>query len=155
MRYRTEARFVHSRDALYVLVKCFDPSPASIPACAPAYKGGDIIELYLDPGRTRSNWLRFTVESGGAALAGTPEVRDWPADWHWAVATESNCWVVEMAIPFRSLQLAKFPPKPGSRWGMNVTRQKRPRVGLPKEASTWSLLRFGFKDPTRFGTLTF
>jgi hypothetical protein len=62
-------------------------------------------------------------------------------------------WIVELAIPFRSL--VAEPPQVGSQWRANFLRIDRP-PGAPRELSAWSPTgRPLFHVPERFGVIEF
>lgn len=115
----------------------------------------DLLEVFLDPGRTRENFFHLGINAKEVIADESKRQGDiFNPDWRRAARMETNAWVVEMAIPFTQLVEAdQFTgtPLPHERWGLNVCRNQNE----PKEMSNWSLCHAGWHEPESFGALVF
>ena len=85
--------------------------------------GNDVVNVFIDPFYDRRNGLSFTLNSIGARSDGQQIGNQYNSDWnpiwdHGAGQFEGG-WVVEMALPFRSL---RYRPGRAQIWGLNVLR---------------------------------
>lgn len=104
----------------------------------------DCVELFLQP--PGKPYFHFAANSGTGTFEGVGKGSDWNGDWECASRRGEASYIVEMAIPFASLESS-----PEGEWHANFTRC-RPQA---KELSTWSGLRGGFHQPEAFGILRF
>ncbi len=121
----------------------------------------DVIELFLDPGRTESRYFHFMTAPGGARYDArhSPEfgreIGLYTPDWTVATHVGDTFWAVEMKIPFAELA---FPggfigtPRPGDQWGINFCRDQ----SYLNEWSFWSPTRDrSFHRPAQIGVAVF
>ncbi|NLO74530.1 MAG: hypothetical protein GX100_10570, partial [candidate division WS1 bacterium] len=125
------------------------------------YTREDVIELFLDPGKTTKTAFHFMSNPAGcrydsAMGEGAPsESFDYQADWQQVPGRAKGAWTMEMKIPFRELVLpGKLlgTPQPGDQWGMNFCRARYP---VAREFSSWSPTYAGFGNRASFGHVYF
>jgi len=153
---RTVVRIMYDEDNLYFSAYAYDSSPQEIIMRSMARDGplftGDVIGLWLDPGPTRRDAYYFQVgPSGGRndslTLNNSTELEEWNPIWAAEARVVEDGWIVEAAIPFRSLSFTE-----GADWGMEVSRQIRRR----NEEVRWSTRNrtLDFTDVSQAGTIT-
>ena len=149
---RTEVRMCYDDKFIYVAAVCFDNDNYIIQTLkrdAFSFWRGDAFSLVLDPINEKTNAFSFGVNpanvqteaiiSGNTGRRGdrssrNPSIRGinsaWDNKWFSAVKTHSDRWVVEIAIPFKSLRY----DEDKRTWGVNFLR------GEPETNSfhTWS-----------------
>ncbi|MDX9858828.1 MAG: DUF5916 domain-containing protein [candidate division Zixibacteria bacterium] len=117
--------------ALYIAFKC--KTPNRYPDCrreTRESRSGDEVSLFLDTFFDRQTAYRFTVSCGNvqsdAVLSanGREENITWDGVFESAVYVDTGIFIVEMAIPWSSLQFDKGAPA----WGFNLER-KIPKQG--------------------------
>jgi hypothetical protein len=129
----TEVRVLYDADAIYFGILCMDRAPGSIVATQLTRDAeldvDDYIAIVLDPFSDRRNGFFFMVNPAGARADGqisnnSEETNlDWDGIWTAAARKTERGWVVEIAIPFKTLRF-----KPGlTTWGLNVERQIKRR----------------------------
>jgi len=149
--------FLVCRDAANLYVGARLPKLAGMPLKAdvtlrdgPVWED-DAIEVFLDPGRTKTRYYQFIVNAAGTQWDSAGKDGAWNASWRAAVlARESDdFWSVEMQIPFAALGGA---PAEGDVWGLNVAWDRR--TPLPLDCS-WAAMDAGYHAPERFCELGF
>jgi carbonic anhydrase/acetyltransferase-like protein (isoleucine patch superfamily) len=175
-KFPTEARLCWDETHLYVSFSCQDSDiwGTYTKRDEPLYDE-EVVELFLCPSANLAHYFEFEVSPRNTVFdakvfspAGDRRMmvvdREWDAaGMRTAVRVSGTLdrrddhdigWIVEMAIPFKSLGLAG-PPKPREEWRMNLYRIERGEV---TEFSAWSPTLKSppdFHVPTRFGTLVF
>ena len=87
--------------------------------------GDDLVEIMLDPGRTRSDYYQLAINAYGSTYdsarrrGGTQNDKSWDGEWASAAHIADGYWSLEMAIPFHNLGIS---PEVGSTWGINICR---------------------------------
>ena len=154
---RTVLRIMYDENNLYFGVYAYDSEPELVTIRTMARDGaiwaGDNILILLDPGMTRRNAYAFQIgPSGGRQdalrLNNSEELNQWDTIWSVRARLVSDGWVVEIAIPFRSLSYL-----PGqSDWGFEFARSIRRK----NENLRWASLNpaLAFTDVSQSGTLT-
>lgn len=158
--YRTEVRLAYDTDNLYVAFRCEEPRLDALATAVTARDDekiwqDDTVELFLDPGRTKRSFFRYSVNAGGAVLDGRGYnndadgvryqnlllINDWRSfDKGWdgpctlKTGREAGAWTVEMAIPWSSLGVKKG--RKGQRIGLQLARTH----ANPYEESAWLTL---------------
>jgi hypothetical protein len=144
---RTELWFAFDDDNVYVTLRCFETEPDRVVAKemrrdhTSIWSGDDIVSFAFDTFRDRRNGVEFTVNSiGGRQDGQTTNERQWNGDWNtiwdFKVGRFEGGWIVETAIPFKSL---RYRPGVDQVWGFNVFRTNRWKnelsflIPVPKE----------------------
>ena len=174
--YETEAKLCWDDKYLYVAFFCIDPDiwGTYTKRDEPIYDQ-EVVEIFLNPACDLADYFEFQVSPRNVIWDGkihNPDGRPGPNyryDDKWncqglltgvrVVGTVDDrtdvdeCWTVEMAIPFASID--RKTPGDGERWRGNLYRIDR---GEKDEYSCWSpTLREppAFHIPSRFGWLVF
>jgi hypothetical protein len=130
---RTEIWLAFDADNLYVTFRNFESQPQRIVAKemrrdhSTVWSGDDIVSFFLDTFYDRRNGVEFTVNAiGGRQDGQTTNERqyngDWNTIWDFAVGRFDGGWIVETAIPFKSL---RYRPGIEQTWGFNAFRTNR------------------------------
>jgi hypothetical protein len=118
------------------------------------WRGGDSVEICIDPDHTQRSCFNFVLYSNGAfgeGIANPGVDRNWDAPWRQACSLTETGWQGEAAVPFASLKRAGAPAA-GEVWGFDfVDGRRTPALWL----SHWS-----FRGPVwhrfdNFGHLRF
>jgi hypothetical protein len=124
---RTEVYVLYDRDALYVGARLFDTAPhlvnARILRQGQPIGSDDRFFVHIDPFNNRRSGYLFGVNPNGVRFDGifegvTQRQFDWDGIWQAAARVTPEGWVVEIAIPFKTLS---FDPM-ASAWRMNFAR---------------------------------
>jgi hypothetical protein len=153
---RTVVRVLYDEDNLYFGIYAYDQNPEDMLIRAMSRDGqigtGETVRIIVDPGMTRRNGFTFQVgPSGGRIDAIIQNNNTSLAEWDtiWAVRTRvvEDGWIVEIAIPFRSLTYERD----AADWGFELTRQIRHK----NETVRWSNYspNIDFTDISGAGTL--
>jgi len=146
----TEARVAYDRETLYISIVACDQHVRQIIVNELLKdfntSDGDVVGVVLDTFYDRRNGYEFATNPRGAKWDAqmTNEGREVNANWDgvWSVKTRiiGDGWVVEMAIPFRTL---KFREGNQLVWGINFMRRLRRK----NEESYWAPI------PRMFGSI--
>ena len=135
--------------SLYVAFRCPHPKGAELLCEATEHDGrtwlDDSIEVFVDPGRRRSDYYQLCVNYRGVLRDSLRTDTSWESGARAAVKQAEDAWTIELAIPYDSLGIDLGV---GGSWGMNLVYNNR-ALG---ETSTWSL--DGFHMPGRFGAVS-
>jgi hypothetical protein len=152
----TEARFLFDEDNLYVGVICYDSDAENIVVNELeedfGYVSGDIFTLAIDSlHNLQSSFLFVTNPAGAKAdLQASPGVfnSDWDGVWDVQVRRNSEGWIAEFVIPFKTL---RFSNATSQEWGINMNRN----ILRINEESDWSPfpVRFDLSRVSQHGTL--
>jgi len=108
---------------LYVSAICYDGGKRVIQTLKRdvGHWESDGFAIVLDPVNERSNGFVFGVNAGGAQMEGLVSANgtseEWDAKWYSQITQYENYWVVEMAIPFKSIRYDQ-----NLKWGVNFVR---------------------------------
>lgn len=145
---QTYAFFSMDADNLYIAVRCLQPNEPvfrntnQVQVQAGVPWGEDIVEILLDPrgipDGTSGDIYCLQVKPNGLLVARKGCLTDppmgpsepWISQAQVATGQEPNGWVVELAIPLTSFDVAT----PNNLWGCNITRQD----AANGEYSSWS-----------------
>ena len=144
---RTELWLAFDADNVYVTFRCFETEPDRVVAKemrrdnTSIFTGDDNVSFFFDTFRDRRNGFEFTVNSIGGRIDGqTTGERQWNGDWNtlwdFRVGRFEGGWIVETAIPFKSL---RYRPGVDQIWGFNAFRTSRWKhelsflIPVPKE----------------------
>src|SRR6185503_453670 len=109
---RTEVLVLYDRDALYIGVRLYDSEPnlinARILSQGQAIGSDDRFFVHIDPFNTRRSGYLFGVNPNGVRYDGifegvTQRQFDWDGIWQAAANVTPDGWVLEIAIPFKTL----------------------------------------------------
>jgi len=164
--FDTRFQVAYDDEALYVGVIAEEPDPGAI-TVHQRERDGDVwrdddVELFIDANHDRSTYHQFAVNLASVqydAIGGPGHGQfgdlKWNGQWQARARIGAGGYVVEFAIPFKTLGVAA--PKPGDTWGLNVCRQRvAPTETWPEPMlSAWSIPYANFHVPTHFGDLTF
>jgi hypothetical protein len=138
---RTEVRVLYDAERLYIGAYLHDRAPDDIVVndirkdFTPEQQ--DVFEVILDTFHDRRNGYIFSTNLAGAradrqvANEGREINTSWDGLWTVQTRRVDDGWVVEMAIPFRTL---RFDFSRATSWGINFSRRIRRR----NEVSFWS-----------------
>jgi hypothetical protein len=154
---RTVARLMFDDNNLYIGIYAYDSDPDQLVLRTLQRDGqvwsGDNIFVTLDPGPTWRNAYTFQIGASGGRqdalrLNNTRELNAWDTIWSVQTQIVSDGYIVEMAIPFRSLS---YPAGP-SDWGLEIGRTVR----RTNESIRWSTVdpAANFADVSQAGILT-
>ena len=130
---RTEIWLAFDEDNVYVTFRNFESQPDRVVAKemrrdhSTVWSGDDIVSFLFDTFHDRRNGVEFTINSiGGRQDGQTTNERQWNGDWNtiwdFAVGRFEGGWIVETAIPFKSL---RYRPGADQTWGFNAFRTNR------------------------------
>lgn len=129
---QTVVKLLHDRNNLYISVWC-EQDPKTVRATQRVRDArldpDDRVEILFDPFQNRRTAYFFQVGAGGSlgdaivSANGSRFNKPWDALWRARARTTDDGWIVEAAIPFRSI-----PRKEGAAaWGFNLRRVMRDR----------------------------
>jgi hypothetical protein len=127
-RDAVDARLVHDGSRLYLRIVSDEPRPHSIrpfqERTEPERWSQASVEMYLTREWGQDPWYHFIVDTSGRTYDAKRFERQWdpPEGWHGRSRAEGDKWVLEVAIPFASLELAE--PGAGSKLGLKLCRYK-------------------------------
>ena len=107
----------------------------------------DCVVFLLQPDPGHSRHYQMAVSAGGAKFDQQDYDYAFAPDWDVATRVTDKGWNVEIAFPFRALEVT---PRPGMKWGGNFCRLYRMNR-LPY--STWSHMPRNWHDPKGYGVL--
>lgn len=135
----TEVQATYDDKNLYFAVTCIETVPGDniIESLRRDFSFGqnDNFLLFLDTYNDQTNGFSFGASAGGAQWDGLQSdggsvSLDWDCKWEMVVKHYDGFWIIEMGIPFRSLQF-----KEGvDQWGVNFSRLDLKR----NEKSAWA-----------------
>ncbi|MBI4479803.1 MAG: carbohydrate binding family 9 domain-containing protein [Acidobacteria bacterium] len=144
----TEFRVVYTPTTLYIGVICFDGDPSGILANERRRDGNlendDSVTIVLDTFHDHRNSYKFTTNPLGTqqdALVtdeGNNSNENWDEKWDVAAHINSEGWVAEFAIPFKSVRVPES--EDGMTWGLDMQRSIRRK----NESTSWDNFRRGF-----------
>ncbi len=153
---RTEARFLFDEDNLYVGVFCYDSDPRNIVVNELeedfGYVSGDIFTVAIDSLHNLQSSVLFVTNPAGAKAdfqAGlTGFNTDWDGVWDVQVTQNSEGWIAEFVIPFKTL---RFSSATSQEWGINMNRN----ILRINEESDWTPIpiRWDLSRVSQYGTL--
>ena len=135
---QTEVWVLFDSETLYVAARCWDSQPSRMVANemrrdSYAMYGNENFAVLLDTFYDRRNGFSFMTNPLGGLFDQTITAErtgnvDWNTVWDVQTSRFDQGWILEMAIPFKSL---RYSTEAGQNWGINFTR----RVGWKNETS--------------------
>ncbi len=127
---KTQVQLIYNEQYLYIAAVCFEKKSGRyvIPSLKRDfnYQRSDAFAVYLDPANDKTNGFNFTVSPLGVQREGliangglNGVSTNWDNKWFSAVKVYDDKWVVEIAIPFKTLRYNAN----NLVWGMNFSRQ--------------------------------
>lgn len=110
---KTEVKVVFDDDFLYFGIVCQDPTPGKYIVESLKrdwdWRATENVSIYIDPFDDRTNGFNFSVspynaQREGLISAGADVTSDWDNKWYSEVTNFDDKWVVEIAIPFKTLR---------------------------------------------------
>lgn len=132
----TEAYIFYDDENIYFAFRCYDSQPDKIKAIVEnrdLLRSSDRIGFMLDTFHDKRTAYMFVVSAKGIQADATclesrggggrrgPSTRDynWNGIWYSAASMFDDGWILEVAIPFKTL---RYPNKPAQTWGLNLGR---------------------------------
>ncbi len=138
----TEVRLTYDENFIYIGAILYDDGEnriiQSLRRDNDSHWNSDGFTVIFDPINNKSNGFVFGVNAGGAQMEGTANSQgnetnvdlNWDNKWMSEIGQYENMWVVEMAIPFKTLRYNSS----STSWGINFVRNDMKR----NIYSTWS-----------------
>jgi hypothetical protein len=137
---KTEVMLTYDDDFLYIAAYCYDEVKGDFVVQSLkrdfAYPNNDIFSVYIDPFNDRTNGFCFGVSplnvqrEGSIQYGGGMGINtSWDNTWFSEVTHHNGLWMVEMAIPFKTLRFNEN----NKTWRINFGRQDLKR----NENSSW------------------
>jgi len=153
-RVRTDVRMTYDGTNLYLLAVCFHavPGPYFVESLRRDFVFGknDNFLLFMDPFDDQTNGFSFGANAAGAQwdgimYEGGKVDLSWDNKWASEVKNYDDKWILEMAIPFKTIRYKKGI----TRWGINFSRldlkttEKSSWAPVPRQFPTASLAYTG------------
>ena len=137
---RTDIRFLHDSDHLYLAVRCYDGAPEHILSTTSERDArlevDDHVELYFDTFHDGRNAFFFQLNAAGSngdaliANNGAHFNKPWDGIWEGRATIDAQGWSAEFAFPFKTLNFKEG----GTTWGFNLLRH----LGRQREDARWA-----------------
>jgi hypothetical protein len=155
----SDVRFLYDDDNLYVGALLHDSEPGRLITNELtrdfAARDGDLFVLVLDTFNDLRNSYGFQTNPGGAWRdtqsfdEGRTTNANWDGVWTVKTSTAANGWIVEYAIPFKTL---RFPRSESQLWGLSMMRLIRRKnevtmwTPIPRQFSQFRMSYAGLLD---------
>ncbi len=145
---QTEARMTFDDQNLYISYVLYQPRHYAVQSLRrdfPQGGGTDLIIVNLDTFKDKQNAFHFAVnpygvQREGLVSNGVNVTNDWDNKWYSNVTNYDDRWVVELAIPFKTL---RYKIEPGvNEWNVNFFRNN---LDI-NERSAWAKIPRGFRS---------
>ncbi len=125
----TEVMVTYDDNFFYVAAKLYDNGERIIQSLkrdSDGHWSSDAFTIVIDPVNQKSSGFMFGINAGGAQMEGSITSKggdvdpntNWDNKWYSEVAQYEDHWVVEVAIPFKTLRYNSV----NSTWGINFIR---------------------------------
>jgi len=152
---QTEFMVLRDADTLYLGVRCHEENMAGLVETVTMRDGSvwhdDDVEFFLDANHDHHSFYQFMANALGTRFDSKTGSSTWDTDWEAAASKQADAWLLEVAIPFASLDAQ--PPAVGDVWGMNVCRERR--AGRDQVLQNWANVQGNFLRPWLFGHIYF
>lgn len=153
-KVKTEVAMTYDKDNLYLYAVCYNslPGPYMVESLRRDFNFGknDNFLVFIDPFEDQTNGFAFGTNAAGAQwdglmYEGGKVDLSWENKWISEVKQYPDRWVLEMAIPFKTLRYKKDI----ARWGINFSRndlkttEKSSWAPVPRQFPTASLAYTG------------
>ena len=136
-RLKTEVKMCYDSRNLYLLAVCHTTGIDMVQSLRRDFEFGknDNFLVFIDPFEDQTNGFAFGTNAAGAQwdglmYEGGKVDLSWDNKWSSAVKRYNDRWILEMAIPFKTLRFKKGI----SHWGINFSRNDLKR----SEKSSWA-----------------
>jgi len=152
---QTALRFGYDNQNLYIAARLEEPEMDKVKANVTERDNGvwkdDVLEIFLGTKGKVSPFMVFRINSLGTLeeTSMDADAKGFNMPWEGKATREKDAWIVEIAIPFSSLN--SEPPAAGAVWRGNVGRNR----AHAKMISSWSRTPNKFADTDSFGELFF
>ncbi|MCU0438005.1 MAG: carbohydrate binding family 9 domain-containing protein [Raineya sp.] len=138
-KFQTEAKITFDNDFIYVGAICYQPQNEYVVTSLRRDFGSDdndFFGVYFDTFQDKTNGFAFAVNPLGVQQEGLlsdggngGSQTDWDNKWYSSVTQSADYWVVEMAIPLKTIRYKTS----SSEWSINFGRANR----KANEVSSW------------------
>lgn len=153
---QTEFMVLRDADTLYIGVRAHEENMDNLKETVTMRDGSvwhdDDIELFFDIDHDHDDFYQLMANSLGTRFDSKTGARTWDTTWQAATSREAEAWLLEVAIPFASLEAQS--PDVGDVWGFNVCRERQAGE-RDTVLSNWSNVQGNFLRPLLFGHLYF
>lgn len=145
---QTEVRLTYDRQHLYIGIVAFQPRQYVVQSLRRDFSTGshaDVVQVNIDTFQDKQNAFHFAVNPYGVQREGLVSngdhvSTDWDNRWLCRVQNLPDRWIVEIAIPFKTL---RYRTEPGiNQWGINFFRYNQ----FDNERSCWAPIPRGFSS---------
>jgi hypothetical protein len=144
---QTEARMTFDEENLYISFVVYQPNKYAVQSLRrdfPQGGGTDLIIVNIDTFKDKQNGFHFAVnpygvQREGLVTNGENVTNDWDNKWYTKVTNYPDRWVVESAIPFKTLRYKIN--EDSNEWNVNFFRNNL----LINERSSWAPIPRGFR----------
>jgi hypothetical protein len=147
---QTVARITFDDQFLYISAECFQPAKYTVHSLRRDYPNAssDIFFVTLDPFRDKLNGIYFSTTPYGVqkealiftGSGGTENNIDWDNKWYCKATKHEDRFIVEMAIPFKTLRY-KLSSSGKNEWNINFCRYTH----TFNERSSWAPIPRNFR----------
>lgn len=152
---QTTAMLTYDDTNLYVAFDASEPMMSKLKATVVKRDGptfyDDSVEVFVDPTDKRREYYHLSTNTLGTRFDQKVMNPGWNGEWNTASKLGANGWTTEIAIPFTALKASK--PIPGTRWAINLTRNRAASGSL--QYFTWAVPYGSFHSPDRLGMISF
>lgn len=150
----TDVKVAYDANALYISYVNDEPRPERMKVSyrqeSQLLNDDDTVQIFLSPLQEIQHYYYFVVNPANVRYERASFDGSWNARWQSATRTFPHGWIVEIAIPFRSLGVN--PPAKNQTWRANFCRRRPQEI---QDFHCWSVTFGGIHRPDRFGTLQF
>ncbi|MGI6460081.1 MAG: sugar-binding protein [Candidatus Hydrogenedentales bacterium] len=153
---QTETRAAYDDENLYIAFHCEEPRMAELQIVGERRDDylftGDVVEIFIKPSEESATFYHFAINPANAVWDGLHVdvlQTEYSPDWQHATQQGPDFWTVEIAIPWRALNMAV--PESGDAIRINLCRERY----TEREWTLWSQTVYHFLEPEHFGTFIF
>jgi hypothetical protein len=147
-RRTTEVRMTYDKNNLYIAIVAFQKQEYVVQSLRRDFSTGgnnDVVQVNIDTFHDKQNAFQFAVNPYGVQREGLVSngdnfSSDWDNQWYSQVRTYRDRWIVEIAIPFKTLRYRT--DADAMRWGINFFRYNL----SDNERSSWAPIPRGFSS---------
>ena len=149
---KTTVKVARGKDAIYLAIVCKEPETDQLSATVTKRDGNivndEAVIVSIAPHKGDEMVYQFGVNCDGVRYDAKGGVKEWNGKWESATRVNDKNWTVEMAIPYKVLELDSEPEQ-GEGWKINFFRSA---IEAP-EKSEWSATLSSPLEVDRLGAL--